>query len=241
MPYRKNFLLNRLDAEVSSRIRPHLATTELRHRDVLAEVHQRLEKVYFPHSGIISCVVELKGGGAIGTGMIGNDGAFGAGQALEDRVSLNHVVVQIAGTASVIRSDKLGELAAQFPALRRDLIKYEQFLLSQVQQTAACYAVHHIQDRTCSWLLRMHDLAGPEIALTQEFLAQMMGVRRTSITQIAGALQRAGMIAYRRGHIQILDLERIRASACECGEDLQSQFRRLFNLEKTPAASVRAV
>ena len=102
MPHRKNFLLNRLEPDLLAQIRPHLSLLELQHSDVLAETHQRIEKVYFPHSGIISCVVELVGGGAIETGMIGNDGEFGASQALDDKVSLNHVIMQIGGTASVI-------------------------------------------------------------------------------------------------------------------------------------------
>src|SRR5215212_10368338 len=116
MPHQKNFLLNRLEPDVLAQIRPHLSLLELQHSDVLAESHQRIEKVYFPHSGIISCVVELVGGGAIETGMIGNDGVFGASQALDDKVSLNHVVIQVGGTASVISSDDIRAAADHLPA-----------------------------------------------------------------------------------------------------------------------------
>src|SRR5215216_6303128 len=136
MPHQKNFLLNRLEPDVLAQIRPHLSLLELQHSDVLAETHQRVQKVYFPHSGIISCVVETVGGGAIETGMIGNDGAFGSSQALDDKVSLNHVVMQVAGDVSVISSDHIREAADQIPALRGMLMKYEQFFLAQVQQTA---------------------------------------------------------------------------------------------------------
>ncbi|HKH00656.1 MAG TPA: Crp/Fnr family transcriptional regulator [Bradyrhizobium sp.] len=195
---------------------------------MLAETHQRIQTVYFPHSGIISCVVELLGGGAIETGMIGNDGEFGATQALDHKVSLNHVVMQIAGVASVISSDRIREIANDLPAFRGLLVKYEQFFLSQVQQTAACNAVHDVQARTCKWLLRMHDLVGVDLELTQEFLAQMMGVRRTSVTQVAGHLQKAGMITYSRGRIHIVDLEQVRAWACECDGDVRSHYRRIF-------------
>ena len=137
MPHRKNFLLNRLEPDLLAQIRPHLSLLELQHNDVLAETHQRIEKVYFPHSGIISCVVELVGGGAIETGLIGNDGEFGASQALDDKVSLNHVVMQVGGTASVISSNHVREFADELPAFRGLLVKYEQFFLAQVQQTAA--------------------------------------------------------------------------------------------------------
>jgi CRP-like cAMP-binding protein len=228
MPHQKNFLLNRLEPDVLAQIRPHLSLLELQHSDVLAETHQRIEKVYFPHSGIISCVVELVGGGAIETGMIGNDGAFGASQALDDKVSLNHVVMQVGGTASVISSNHVREFANELPVFRGLLVKYEQFFLAQVQQTAACNAAHTLQARTCKWLLRMYDLVGVDLPLTQEFLAQMMGVRRTSVTDVAGDLQRAGMITYSRGRIHIVDLELIRQWACECEEDVRSHYRRIF-------------
>jgi CRP-like cAMP-binding protein len=228
MPHQRNFLLNRLEPDVLAQIRPHLSLLELQHSDVLAETHQRIEKVYFPHSGIISCVVELVGGGAIETGLIGNDGEFGASQALDDKVSLNHVVMQVGGTASVISSNHVREFANELPAFRRLLVKFEQFFLAQVQQTAACNAAHTLQARTCKWLLRMYDLVGVDLPLTQEFLAQMMGVRRTSVTDVAGDLQRAGMITYSRGRIHIVDLELIRQWACECDEDVRSHYRRIF-------------
>src|ERR1700712_481461 len=148
--------------------------------------------------------------------MIGNDGVFGAIQALDDKVSLNHVVIQVPGAASVISSDRLREVIDTLPLLRGLLVKYEQFFLAQVQQTAACNALHNVQARSCKWLLRMHDLVGDDIPLTQEFLAQMMGVRRTSVTEVAGELQRAGMISYSRGRIRIKEVNLIRQWACEC-------------------------
>ena len=228
MPHRNNFLLNRLTPELLGRLEPHLVLADLNVADVLAETHQRIEKVYFPHTGVISCVVELKGGGAIETGMIGNDGNFGASQALDDKVSLNHVVIQIAGRASVITSERIRALADELPVFRGLLVKYDQFFLSQVQQTAACNAVHSLQARTCKWLLRMHELAGPDLLLTQEFLAQMMGVRRTSVTGVAGDLQKAGMISYVRGRVHIIDLGQIRHWACECDDDVRSHYRRIF-------------
>jgi CRP-like cAMP-binding protein len=228
MPHRKNFLLDRLNPALLDRLRPHLTITDLERGEVLAETHKQVHKVYFPHTGIISCVVELIGGGAIETGMIGHDGVFGGAQALDDKVSLNHVVMQISGTASVISSDALRGIADDQPAIRSLLVKYEQFFLAQVQQTAACNAAHNVQSRTCKWLLRMHALAGADLDITQEFLAQMMGVRRTSVSEVTKVLQRAGMIAHRRGHIGILDLDLVKQSACECFEDVRSHYRRIF-------------
>ena len=228
MPHRHNFLLNRLDPEVLARLAPHLSLAELSQNQVLAETHQRVQTAYCPHGGIISCVVELVGGGAIETDMIGKDGAFGSSHALDNKVSLNHVVIQVPGNASVIDSDRLKEVANELPDFRGMLVKYEQFFLSQVQQTAACNAVHSVQARTCKWLLRMHELVGVDLPLTQEFLAQMMGVRRTSVTGVATELQKAGMIAYSRGRIHIVELDQIRAWACECDADIRSHYRRIF-------------
>jgi CRP-like cAMP-binding protein len=236
MPHQKNFLLNRLDPSLLDRLLAHLSVIQLSHGDVLAETHGQVEKVYFPHSGIISCVVETIGGGAIETGMIGKDGAFGGSQTLDDKVSLNHVVTQIAGEASVISSDHVRALADELPAFRGLLVKYEQFFLAQVQQTAACNALHNIQARTCKWLLRMQELAGDDLRLTQEFLAQMMGVRRTSVTEVAMELQRAGMISYTRGHIHIRDAGLIRQWACECEGDVRSHYRRIFHSNEARSA-----
>src|ERR1700712_4134416 len=105
---------------------------------------------------------------------------------------------------------------------------YEQFFLSQVQQTSACNAVHKVESRICKWLLRMQKLVGNDLLLTQEFLAQMMGVRRTSVTEVAVALQNAGMIAYSRGRIQIKDLAKIQATACECDGAVNSHYARIL-------------
>jgi CRP-like cAMP-binding protein len=227
--HRDNFLLNLLEPDVFDQIEPQLSIIDLPREQVLAETHQQIETVYFPHSGIISCVVELKGGGAIETGMIGRDGTFGASQALDDKVSLNHVVIQLAGTASLMASNHLRQQTAAHEEFRAVLIKYDQFFLAQVQQHVACNAVHNIQARTCKWLLRMHELAGSDLLLTQEFLAQMMGVTRTSVTTVAGELQKAGMITYSRGRLHIVDIAQIQKWACECDDDIRSHYRRIFS------------
>jgi CRP-like cAMP-binding protein len=228
MPHASNFLLGHLAPAMLARLAPHLSVVELTGGEVLAEPHEHIQRVYFPHSGIISCIVELADGSTIETGMIGNDGVFGACHALDDKVSLNLVTTQIAGKASAILPERLRSLANELPDFRALLIKYEQFFLAQVQQTAACNAVHDIEARTCKWLSRMHDLVGPDLLLTQEFFARMMGVRRTSVTTVAGALQGAGLISYSRGRLHIIDIEQIRKRACECDHAVRSNFRLMF-------------
>jgi CRP-like cAMP-binding protein len=228
MSHSNNALLARLDDQALEQISVHLKTVDLRRGQVLVDTHQHIQQAYFPHSGIISCVVVLNNGSIILTGMIGRDGQFGAGQALDHKLSLNRVIVQVAGTASVINDDRLREAAEERPALRKLLIGYEEAFLAQVQQTAACNASHDIQSRSCKWLLRMHDLAGVDLPLTQDFLAEMMGVRRTSVSAIATELQRAGLISYRRGHLHIEDDAKIRQRACECYDAYRSHYRAIF-------------
>jgi CRP-like cAMP-binding protein len=223
-----NQLLARLDETTFAALKPHLAVVRLEHGRVISETHDTVRKVYFPHAGIISCVVELIGGGAIETGMIGKDGEYGAAAALDHKMSLNVVSVQMACEASVIDADHFRRLALENQRLRQLVMAYEQFFLAQVQQTSACNAVHRVEERACKWLLRMQKLAGDDLLLTQEFLANMMGVRRVTVTEIAVGLQAAGMISYKRGRIQILDLAKIRAVACECDAAVNAHYAHVF-------------
>src|SRR3954452_11412782 len=216
VPHAKNLILSRASRIDLEDLRPHLRIVELTHGEVLAESRERVQQVYFPHSGIISCVVQMVDGSAIESGMIGYDGVFGATQALDDKISLHKVMVQVPGQATVVDADHLKAVALSSPEFLKLLITYESFFLGQVQQTTACNALHSVEQRLCKWLVRMYDLAGSELPLTQEFMAQMMGVRRTSVTGIAGQLQDAGVISYRRGRLSILDIDLVCQRACEC-------------------------
>ncbi|MGB3044507.1 MAG: Crp/Fnr family transcriptional regulator [Xanthobacteraceae bacterium] len=224
----KNDLLAKLDKQAFGAIEPHLKTVQLNLGYALAETHAHVQRVYFPHGGIISCVVELVGGGAIETGMIGKDGQFGGGPALDHKVSMNFVVMQVEADVSVIDVDKFRHAAQENPAIRDLIVRYEQFFLAQVQQTAACNAVHPIAARACRWLLRMQRLVGDDLNLTQEFLAQMMGVQRSGVNAIAQELQKLGMISYGRGRMRILDLDSIRKRACECDDAINSHYLEIF-------------
>lgn len=228
MPRHPNFLLSQLDAASWAAVEPRLSIVPLTRWDVIAHPRERIDQVYFPHSGILSFVVDLPEGDAIETGMMGRDGVFGAPQALDERVSLNRVVVQVSGEASVISTREFCELALALPVFRRLILAYDQFFFASVQQTSACNAVHNVRQRCCRWLLRMASLVGDEIDLTQELLSQMMGVRRTSISAIAQELQNAGLIQYHRGHITIRNIAAIRAEACSCENEISEHFERMF-------------
>lgn len=224
----ENLLLAQMDAAAYAELAPHASFVEMAHGAVIAESHAELDQVYFPHGGIIACMVALAGGGVIETAMIGRDGAFGAGIALDGRRALNPAVVQIGGVATVFDARILAEIAERHPGLRRQLLGYEQFHLSEVEQTAACNAVHTVLSRTCRWLLRMHDLVGGDIVITQEYLSQMMGVRRTSVTSAVKVLQGEGAVALSRGRIQIVDAARLNTRACECHAEVKRNYKRLL-------------
>ena len=216
MPHSNNRILSRASPVDLEDLRPQLRVVELKQGLVIAESRSRVSQVYFPHSGILSCVVELENGWAIESGMIGKDGVFGAAQALDDKLSLHKVVVQVPSMASVVSAGHLKAVAQSSPDFLALLIKYEQFFLGQVQQTTACNAIHTVEQRMCKWLMRMYDLVGIELPLTQEFMAQMMGVQRTSVSGVAKQLQLDGLISYHRGKVSILDINLVQHRACEC-------------------------
>lgn len=227
-PDQNNFLLKTIEAAGIKDLQPHLTTRQLSQGEVIAESGEPIKHVYFPHSCVLSCVVGLADGGAVAGGLIGKDGAFGAVQALDGMVSLNKVFVMVAGTASVIEVRQLVKAAEEIPALRRILLAYEQFFLAQVQQTAACNALHDVPRRTCRWLLRLQELAGSSFPLTQEALALMTGTRRTTVTQVASRMQNDGLISYTRGRMELLDIPAIRNVACECQHELESHHALVF-------------
>jgi len=225
----QNRFLQALNADDFERLQPHLREIDLVHSSHLFDVGANIERVYFPQSGVISLVVPLSGGEIIEAGMIGMDGVAGTAAALDGSIALNRGVVQIAGKASTIEASVIRRLATSSPALQSQLYTYDQLLLAQAQQSAACNGIHKIEERLCRWLLRTRDLVEDNrIPLTQEFLSQMLAVRRTSVTFAAQDLQTRGLIKYRRGHIEIRDLDGLKAASCECYEAVKAQTARLF-------------
>jgi CRP-like cAMP-binding protein len=201
----------------------HLGVAELAPRQILHNPGERFSAVYFPHEGIVSLVVDLSTGEMVEAGTVGRDGVVGGAAAFVGAVPLSRAVVQVGGLASVIRADDLCRFADQNPRLRTKLFLYQYFLLAQAQQCAACNASHPVERRLARWLLRCRDLAGrDDIRLTQEFLAEMLGVRRSSVSLVANTMQSAGLIQYRRGYIRLIDIEALRKAACECYAALNS-------------------
>jgi CRP-like cAMP-binding protein len=228
MPRENNYLLTALTG-LGTPAPLDLKTVDLEQGEVLAEPLEQMHGVYFPYSGIISFLVPLKDGHLVQTGMVGHDGAVGALQALDGRVSPNRIVVRVPGRAAVIEADRIGEMAQASPSVRSILLNHENFFFTEIQQSAACNAVHTVQQRVCRWMLRMNDLIGMHVPITQELLSEMIGVRRTSVTAAAALLQSAGVIRYARGRIQIVDIERLKQSSCECYEVVRDHYDRIVN------------
>jgi CRP-like cAMP-binding protein len=229
IPHSPNHLLATLPRADFELLRPHLETVVLVQGDVLVAAGDRLTRVFFPHHGVISLVVSLAGGGMVEVAMVGRDSLFGGSAALDGKISLTDAIVQLPGAASTIEVDVLRTAAEKSIAFRTTLIRHEQALFAQAQQSAACNALHSAEARLARWLLRMHDLAGEDkLNLTQDFLAQMIGVQRNSVSTVAHTLQQAGIIKYARGHIEITNLKALKDASCECYEAVNAQYQRLL-------------
>jgi CRP-like cAMP-binding protein len=227
--YSANQALASLAAPDLNFLLPHLRFVDLPQETVLFTAGGTVGQIFFPHDGIVSLVVELASGDMIEAAMIGREGVVGGLAALDTNVSVCRGIMQVAGAASAVEVDVVRRLAEQSAAFRTILVKHEQILLAQSQQSAACNASHTLEARLSRWLLRCRDLlASEEIALTQEFVAQMLGVRRTSVSEVANTLQQAGLIKYKRGNIRLLDLEGLRDSACECYGTVKALSDRLI-------------
>jgi CRP-like cAMP-binding protein len=225
-----NRLLASLSAADFELLRPHLNAVPLVHEATLFEPGDPLDHIYFPHSGIISLVVPLTGGQMVESAMVGRDTMFGGSLAIGGLPSSNRVIVQLAGDGVTIDVAPFREIAEKSPNFRITLIRHEQALFVQAQQSAACNAAHTIEARLSRWLLRARDLSGSDkLALTQEFLAQMLGVQRSSVSIVANTLQQAGLIHYSRGRIEITNLAGLQAACCECYGTVKAHYDRVLN------------
>jgi len=229
-PRSPNGFLSALAADDFELIRPHLRTVDLVQESTLAEAGTALARAYLPHRGLISLITSLSKGECVQVGMIGRESIYGAYAALGDPIALNGAVVQIGGAASVVDLERLGAAADRSARFRALLVRHELALCAQVQQIAGCNAVHPVEARLARCLLQTHDLSGGgELTLRQEQLAQMIGARRNSVSLAASTLQQANHIHYSRGHIEIVNLDGLRKTACECYTSVKAHYDRLLH------------
>jgi CRP-like cAMP-binding protein len=232
MPFSTNspnhFLLS-LSASDRELILPHLKPTRVPLGAYIFKAEETIERVYFPHSGIISLIVGFSTGQFVEAGMLGRNGVVGAGAALDGQIALNTAIGQADSEGTAIESSMLKRIAQESETMRVALVRQEHMLAAQTQQVAACNAIHELEERLSRWLLQSRDLLKSDtLPLTQEFLAQMLGVQRSSVTLVARKLQGAGLIQYRRGRIHVLDVEGLQDSCCECYGAINAHFRKLI-------------
>jgi CRP-like cAMP-binding protein len=219
-----NKLLAGVSRDDFTLLQANLTTVGLEQGTVLCEAGDEVDQVYFPLSGMISLVVVMRDGKAIETATVGREGVFGAMAGLGIHHSRVRAIAQLPMFASCIASTQLRRAAASSKAIADLIIRYNETLLAQARITAACNALHTVEARFCRWLLQTRERAESDtIQLTQEFLSEMLGVRRTSVTEVASKIQASGAIRYSRGVINIIDLAALKAISCECYETLLEQ------------------
>jgi CRP-like cAMP-binding protein len=226
-------LMRKSDADL---LRPHLRTVEMKSQQLLFEAGDQVHHVYFPYTSIISLVVILSTGSAIEAAMVGRDGVVAAASALNGKIALSRGIVQNAGLGAVCDADIFKKIAMESPLMLSIIVRHEQAVFAQAQQSAACNAAHSLEARLARWLLRARDLTGgKELHFTQEFLAEMLGVQRSSVSIVAHTLQQAGLIKYKRGRIEILDLEGLFEAACECYKSVKLNYETMLGKLNKPS------
>lgn len=226
MPNRLLAALPAADHDLLSR---SLTEIDLERGRVLYEPGDRMDTLYFPHDGVISLMTLMENGAAIESATIGREGALGLTTAAAPRQALSRAVAQTPCRCARISAVKFREAWERSPAIRLTVERHTEALYGHAIQSVACNALHSVEARFARWLLTCHDrISSNTIALTQEFLADMLGVQRTTVTAVARGLQARGYIRYRRGVVDILDRAGLEALSCECYEAVRDTYERLL-------------
>jgi CRP-like cAMP-binding protein len=236
-PSKQNRLLAALLPADFSLLTTDLKEVPLSRGTMLHEEGQLVSHVYFPHSGMISLLAVMPEGDAIETATVGREGVVGATSGKGPPRAFSRAVVQVAGIASRITVPRFQIAVGRSDGITNLVTRYHEALMAQVQQSAACNAIHQVEARLCRWLLQVRDRVDSDtLPLTQEFLSQMLGVRRTTVTAVAGALQATGLIRYhRRGQIDILDRKGLEEAACGCYEIVRQQMDPFVPKDEVPS------
>ena len=224
-----NLLLAALPSEEYDRILPGLQKVSFSLGEVVYEFGGQLDYVYFPTTAIVSLLYTMENGSSAEMGLTGNDGVVGIALFMGGGTMPNRAVVQSAGDALRLKAKLLQDEFARGGKFQHLLLRYTQALITQISQTAVCNRLHAVDQQLCRWLLLSHDrVKADELIMTQELIADMLGVRREGVTVAAGRLQDAGAISYVRGHIKILDRAKLEETVCECYRVVKNEFDRLL-------------
>lgn len=225
----RNRLLAKFAQADYERLRPQLKPINLPERFVLYAARRPVEFVYFLESGVASLVVAMKNGKTVEVGTIGNEGFVGLPVVFGESAAQIGAYMQVPGAGLRIPAAAFRHELERSAALRTMLLHYAGTFFNQVAQSAACTFLHPLEQRCCRWLVSTADrMPSEQFALTQEFLAMMLGVRRSSVSAAMGALQRKGLVRYSRGRVTIVDRKALQAAACECYHATRAEFDRLF-------------
>jgi CRP-like cAMP-binding protein len=228
-PHLANRLLAALEPADFELLRSELRLVELRQGETLYEPGEPVASTYFPHGSLISLVAVLEDGATAEVAVFGREGVAGFVTSLVAESSFGRYVVQMPGTASRMGSARLLEIVKAHPSMQDVFTRYSQALLFQTFQTVACNALHSVEARCCCWILTTRDRAGrDDLPLTHDFLAEMLGVQRPTVSIIARHLQVAGLIQQGRGKIQIVDGAKLEQSSCACYRTNRRNFERLL-------------
>ena len=225
----QNHLLDALPAAERERLFPHLKLVTLPLGSVLYESGDPQRYIYFPVDAIVSLLYVLRDGASAEIAVVGNDGAIGVALIMGGATMTNRAIVQSAGSAYRLTRKRIEQEFARHGEMLHVLLRYTQALITQMAQTAVCNRHHSVDQQLCRWLLLSLDrLRSNKLVMTQELIANMLGVRREGVTEAAGKLQKAGVIEYRRGKITVLDRPRLETMSCECYDVVRKETDRLL-------------
>ncbi len=225
----QNWLFRSMPPTLWDELLPHIVEIKLPLGKVLSESGFMMDYLYFPSTAIVSMLYELESGSSAEIAVIGNEGCVGICIFMGGGSTLTRAVVQSAGMGYRIKASKIITEFNKGGPLMHLLLRFTQALLSQMTQTAVCNRHHTLDQQFCRWLLLSLDrLQSNELVMTQELIANMLGVRREGVTEAAGAVQRAGLIKYSRGHITILDRLGLERRTCECYQVVKTEHERLL-------------
>ena len=225
----ENRLLAALPSNEYERLLPQLEQVSLSLGEVVYEFGGHLDYVFFPTNSIVSLLYTMENGASAEMGLTGSDGVVGIALFMGGGTMPNRAVVQSAGGALRMKAKVLQDEFAMGGKFQRLLLRYTQALITQISQTAVCNRLHSVEQQLCRWLLLSHDrVQADELIMTQELIADMLGVRREGVTVAAGRLQDSGAIGYIRGHIKILNRQKLEDTVCECYQVVKTEFDRLL-------------
>ncbi|OUL18301.1 Crp/Fnr family transcriptional regulator [Nostoc sp. 106C] len=226
----ENRLLAALSPELSEKLAPCMKRVLLHQGERLHDAGETIEDIYFPIDCLLSITITMSDGSTAETGLVGNREMLGVNAFMGgNETTQTEYTVQVAGSAIKAKARAIRKGFDSNPELRSILLRYTQALIAQISQTAACNRLHVLEQRLARWLLESQDrLNSDNLMLTQEFIADMLGVRRAGVTQAAQKLQENGLIEYKRGHVHILNQQGLEAAACECFTTLREEYDRLL-------------